>query len=145
MRLVAALLLLVWTACYARCGVELFGVQPMAPAADQVDDCCKHDRVQTPSPESDSSGSTLPCDICAAIASGGLLLSQPLSLITLLLAVCIALVVGVPGLGAWLQAALRLASAAPCHFPDPPGRAPRFAEFLARTTCPVRGPAIAVA
>jgi hypothetical protein len=141
MRLVAALLLLIWTACYARCGAELFGFQTGSDAVAQVDDCCHHEQA----PTSGSSSDGMPCGICDAIASGGLLMNQPLSLLAMLFTVCVGLLAGVPGLRMVLQATLRRACNAVCDIPDPPDRAPRFSEFLARTACPVRGPTWALA
>jgi len=124
---------LVWTACYVRCAAEISG----AGEEVKVDACCKHEQ-----PASDGApDESAPCGICDAIVSGGLLLSQPFVFAALLLSVMVVAVLAFPPLQLGLLRLLALAKS-PQRQIDPPWRGPGLWEFLVRTACPVRGPAL---
>ena len=131
-RFLAAIILVVWTACYVRC-VEAIG--DSAPRED-VTACCKHEQpAESGSPEKDNS-----CTICDAILSGGLLLSQPL-----LMAAVFWVVVSVLAMSAVFAAWRKLGAKEAAFFhriPDPPWRLSKLWELLVRTACPVRGPSL---
>lgn len=130
-RLLAALMFLAWTACYARCAAELAG-----GGATPVDACCQHE----PPPASGSSGEEMPCGICDAIVSGGLIIAQPLLLAALVLVGLAAALAFPSRVLLWLKLMTMARSSLPRRVADPPWRGPRLWEYLARTACPVRGP-----
>lgn len=139
-RFLAAIVFLVWTACYVRCATEISGLGKEVA----VDACCQHEQPETArdcAPEQ-----SVPCGICDAIVSGGLVLSQPFVMVALILSV---LAVVVFALSSFRLRWLRLLDLARSQFrqcaADPPWREPRLWEFLVRTACPVRGPSLALA
>ncbi len=137
-RFLAAIMFLVWTACYVRCAAEISG----AGEEVKVDACCKHEQpVNGGMPEQSA-----PCGICDAIASGGLLLSQPFVFAALLLSVIAVLVLALPALRlGWLRLMVLAKAKSPQRQTDPPWRGLGLWEFLVRTACPVRGPALMLA
>lgn len=137
-RFLAAIMFLVWTACYVRCAAEISG----SGEEVKVDACCKHEQpVNGDAPEEST-----PCGICDAIASGGLLSSQPFMFAALLLSVIAVVVLALPALRiGWLRLMVLAREKSPRRQTDPPWREPRLWEFLVRTACPVRGPTLMLA
>ena len=133
-RFLAAIMFLVWTACYVRCAAEISGKGEV-----KVDACCKHEQPVNGS-------ESAPCGICDAIVSGGLLLSQPLFLVALMASLVAVITLAFPALMlGWLRRLALTRSKSPQRMSDPPWREPRLWEFLARTACPVRGPSMTFA
>ena len=129
---------LVWTACYVRCAAEISG----SGEEVKVEACCKHEQPMNGSAPEENT----PYGICDAIVSGGLLLSQPFVLAALLLSVIAMVVLALPALRiAWLRLMALARAKSPRRQMDPPWREPGLWEFLVRTACPVRGPAMTLA
>lgn len=136
-RFFAAILFCVWTVCYAHCAAAALGGGETA-----VDTCCQHEQpVGGESPAEEA-----PCGICDAILSGGLLLVKEVftALVLLLTGLMLAVIHPVL-LRAWRVIWRASAAIWRRRSADPPWRAPRLGEFLARTACPVRGPDVAAA
>ncbi len=133
-RVLALLLLVVWTAGYARCAAELAGAK--APSM-----CCTHEEAGHEHAPLDQHTT---CGMCKMIAAGSLLSASALMLASFVgLVVVLGLVAAVLWLGAGrLAVVLRLDR---LRMPPLRGLAPRLAEFLARTACPVRGPTLLTA
>ena len=134
-RFLAAILFLVWTACYVRCAAEISG----SGEEVKVDACCKHAQPVNGGAPLESA----PCGICDAIVSGGLLLCQPFVFAELLLLVIAVVVLALPALRlGWLRLVALARVKSPRRQTDPPWREPGLWEFLVRTACPVRGPTL---
>ncbi len=127
LKLLAALMLLAWTTCYARCSAELYGVGEGTMA------CCQHDQGDGHHSPLDEHTT---CGMCQMLATGGVQLAAALLLLFL------ALLPVVPGLLTFVWKLVLRRQFIPRWRQRPFQRPrPRLAEFLASTACPVRGPA----
>jgi hypothetical protein len=126
-RFVAAIVLVLWTACYGRCFGEQVGMcEP---------ECCA-DCIQTGAP---SDRDSTPCDVCDFIQSGATMI-EPVSIPAIWFEIPAPADVVFDGAGELDgQRAVGLAVLA-----APPPRCLRLWEWMARTAFPVRGPNVLV-
>lgn len=134
-RLLALVLLIAWTACYARCSAELVG-------AKEAFACCTHQMTTQQHQPLDEHTN---CGICKVIASGSLSTTSSSLLVTAAL-----VLLAFAGVTAFLwlsvfQVHARRSGSITRGFRHPNRTKPRLSEFLASTAYPVRGPAFLMA
>jgi hypothetical protein len=140
-RIVAAIVLLLWAVCYGRCLAEQNGLlAEQSPTLGCVHSCCEskdsNDQDQPPAAPKDDD---LTCDLCELIKSGGVPTAVPLEMQTGL-----EWVLHVP-LNDYtyfaLLAAKTVESATEFHNTGPPDGF-KLCEWMASTAMPVRGPTL---
>ena len=129
MRILSAIVLLLWAVCYGRCLAEQYG------GSEAVEhQCCQHEKPEVPPPDPAS-----PCGVCDFIKSGAVLPSD-------------AMILDVPTfycLAGWepswfseqLFNSVNENTEAAVTAADPP-LIGRMCEWMASTAAPVRGPNI---
>ena len=132
-RTLAAIILLMWAACYGRCLAEQTGFFKAADTAWHCDgDCCEDCDGDKPSQEPNP-----PCKLCDFIKSGGAPTAERLMLDAPLLAPLPVLVMDFVAL---LVPVHDWDEEAPVALNTGPPSRPRMCEWMASTATPVRGP-----
>ena len=132
MRLLSAIVLLLWAACYGRCLAEQNGLLAAGEPWSCEHQCCEEECPGAPAPEPAS-----PCAMCEFIKSGGVVIGERLSLDAPIM-FCIAM----PEVQWLVRSMLPVEGAGldPIVVDTGPLWLPRMCEWMASTAAPVRGP-----
>jgi len=130
-RSLAAIVLVFWVSCYARCVAEQSGLLGTGALV-----CCSDEGAQGNHQETDDD---TPCGICDGLKMGNLLVSKPFAF------ACLAFVLAATFVlhGSLLRWVFRRVSVPVMNLRrEAPWSAPRLCEWLTCTALPVRGPSL---
>jgi hypothetical protein len=133
-RLVSALVLLLWTACYGHCLAEQHGLIPKESRHCCAEETCPFDA--NGSAPVDKSGDNS-CGLCDYFEAGVLSMIQPLHVEAAVFEIIATLEWTMGGEIPFLTA---LVNEPPAYTDTGPERSLRLWEYLVRTALPVRGP-----
>jgi hypothetical protein len=133
-RILTAIVLLLWAVCYGRCLGEQYGMHETTAPNEQwcAHQCCQQNEPDIPPP-----APAAPCGLCDFIKSGGTLTGGPLVLNS-----PVFFCLPVPE-SDWFTASEAVKSEPrqePASNNTGPPRVPRMCEWMASTAAPVRGP-----